>query len=549
MYRRSLQILFLILLIPCFSYTQQNGIELTGLTIYEEEDLIKKLRLWQYNTGAIDTRVVVNRINQFYKKQGYALVKIYIVKRENKKLKLFVDEGRLNKILFLKTDAINLMWLRYQFDLKGRVFNVKQMRINMKYLREDKGYKNAFYKLKPVKSYNKSVFQLDRKFKIPILGETLLPFFNEIGARYNLEITLSKRPLITKLDKNKKSDTTKKKQKRDIKSYSNFDYRLNVHYYKGFIPKIRYYHLNLVTEGDGYVAGFSMGIMYGIDRKFGQWPRWTFFQFEQTYLFTPTLRDYFTPYIRNNFYYSRSSRSDLGILIYDYMKINTLFAPGITLLSRLKLYTGIGVEIMRFNNSKNDLNHIPYTNIERRIDIYNYFEIGLLLDIVPIHLGDPLKKNIAIIFDVYYLDVTFQEFKILMNFSFETEGGSIFKFLLQYRNIWENPPFYHEASVTNSAFKGFQGLSYYSRGVLSVSNEYLMSIYRDYIYLGAFFDNTVFQGSGYDLSGIHYGIIGGPTMRFLIFDQIEVYFYLGWDYLFARRESQMNFTFNLFKKW
>ncbi len=554
MFRPIILLIMVVLLAGIDAHSQQESLEITGLRIYTENELTERLSLREYGTGKISPQEVIGRIENFYKEQGYILVKTYIVQNDENYLKLFIDEGRIGKIIFLKTDTFSLFWLRYKFKITSRVYNSHEMGENLKYLRDVRGYKNASIRLKEAKNYDNSFFQLDRMLKVPVLGEAFIPFFDRFGPRFDLEIDLSKTVLTKIVENGSESPSNERVQETrpqslDAEKRYRIDLSLNLHYVLGFIPRIKYTQLGLISDGDAFIIAYSMGVMYGIDGRFSTPPKITFMKLEQYYIFTPSFRDLFTPYIRSIVYKSSSARFDLGILTYNYLQINTLFAPGITLLSRFRMYSGLGVEIIRFDRSINDPNHVPFVNIDKKIDIYNYVEVGLALNTTPIRVGDPLKNNIFIAYDYYTMITSFHEFKAVVNFSAELRDRSIYSLLLQYTNQWGSVPFNHETSVSNSAFKGFMGRSFFSRGALMVSNEILLSIYRDYIYAGAYFDTTVFQGSGRDVRGIQGGIVGGPTVRVLLLDQMEFYLYVGWDLLFSDRSSNRNITFNLYKKW
>jgi len=354
--------------------------------------------------------------------------------------------------------------------------------------------------------------------------------------------------------------------------------------------------------------------MYGIDRKFTrktgrykregirykektEWvkPRMTFVKGETAYLFTPTLKDYFTPSLRGNYYESKSGRIDLG-LGYNYRLFNFMFAPGITLLKKFLVYTGLGEEIVMFSMKNsyilNSYNYIesrkgPYfylTNREKlffknKKDNFHYFESGVTFDIKPEIFSALKKKNIVLIYNYYFNKRNFHKIRFNLFFDFEFKDRSIYSTILDYKYIWFDPPLHHEASVTSSAFKGFMGIGYHSRNILSFSNEYKISIYRDFIYAGIYNDYTLFEGSGYDLpKRIHLGIVGGPTVRLIFLDQFEFYMYYGIHYLvpkqktgdYCREENcpsfirdkyfrkincakelnkMINFTFKIYKKW
>ena len=67
--------------------------------------------------------------------------------------------------------------------------------------------------------------------------------------------------------------------------------------------------------------------------------------------------------------------------------------------------------------------------------------------------------------------------------------------------------------------------------------------------MGVYGDITVFEGSGYDLDGVKYGMVGGPTLHYIIMDQFEFGLYFGRDYLLPNRLSGNNLNFFIHQKW
>jgi len=516
-------------------------LRIEGLRIFTEEELIEKLDLRRFEKGTLSPAQVIQAIEDFYRKDGYPLVTVYEVDDESVPLKLFVDEGRIGKILLLKTDTLNLFWMRYKLSLKGRIYNSRLMEKNMSYYKDQQGYKGAYYILKPAKNFDAALFQIDRMTNIRVIGKGIIPIFDYISPQYDLEIFLYNTPRTNveesySLDEGDEGD-------------SELSFSVNIHYTKGFLPRLKFNQPDLLAEGDAYAAALSLGLMYGLDGVFDQLPKITFVKLEQNYMFAPMFGGIFMPHLRALLYYSNASREDLGLLSYNYLLFNTLFAPGITLLSRFFIYTGAGVEVVRFFRSTADPEAETYINIERRTDAYSYIEAGLTFNTMPIRLGDPIKNYLNTAYDYYIFLDRFHVFRVGVNVSFEMTDRSIITSLVSYETIWGSPPFHHEISVSSSSFKGFRGQSYYSRGAGSFSNEILVSLYRDYLYAGAYFDMTVFTGSGRDLDGIQYGIVGGPTVRVLMLDQLEFYIYYGWDYLYSNGESNQNISFNIYKKF
>jgi hypothetical protein len=589
--------LIVFLSLPLSSLPLQRTLTISGLKIYTEEELRAILNLDRYEKNEMSAKQVIDTIVAFYSNNGFTLVKVYVIENPEKRLSIYIDEGALGKIIFLNIDDFTTIYLKIVFKLKHKIFNVYTVRENIEKLRKSARFKDLQYQLKPVKEYNSSFFQIDRILNVPIIGKNQLPIFSKFPPRYDLVLFLSKTMELKMLEEKEayKDKAAQEKENARIQkmlkkiSLHKFDYGLRVHYYKGFIPYLRYYHLGLLSKGDFYTGEASLGLMYGIDRQFDRWPRLTYFNVNSFYFFTPVFKNVFTPHLKFDLYDSQTARPDLSLKKYDYLTFNAMFAPGITLLNKAHLYTGFGVETAYFyNNPKSitdptlrtlillqqydptqiSLGSNPQkgienfkeaerlqSEIENRTDVYTYVEVGAMYDFTKKSTKvyelrkNRLKKEIAVVYDFYFLKKNFHRLRAIGAFDYEFKDRSIYSGLLIYQFLYKDPPFYQEAPVYNPAFKGLNGSSYFSTNCLSLSNEYRISVYRDFLYVGAYFDMTLFKGSGRDVSGTQFAFAGGPTVRILILDTFELYLQNGWDYLVSRRKSNSYFYFNIYNKW
>jgi hypothetical protein len=601
--RNALLIVFLLFL-SANAYPQQRTLEISGLRNYTEDELFDNLNLQRYEDGSMSAKEVVDTIVSYYNGLGYTLVKVYVIENTEKSLEIYVDEGVLGKIIFLHMDDFTLIYLKVAFRLKNKIFNIKTVTENIEKLKKGKRWKDITYELKPVKEYDTSLFQLDRELNLPLIGKKQLPIFDKFPPRYDMVVIFSKSDIPESIDDkipdsgdNRKSDSgatddKKDKQGKKKRILNKFDYGLRLNFYKGFIPYMKYYQLGLLSRKDFLMAETSLGVMYGIDSKFTRPPRITYYDFNTIYYFPPTFKDIFTPHLNFNLLYSQAARPDLGLEEYNFLVLNGLLAPGITLLSKFNIYTGFGVETaFQFQNKVSNLHLLQtaiqfkslsidpyplfsgeirqadiqnYENLMKdkfgnkdyvRTDVYNYIEAGIKYDFSK--KGDSiyelrknrLKKEIAFAYDFYFLEKTFNKIRVIGYYDHEFKDRSIYSGALTYQFTFYNPPFYHEGSVSGPAFKGFYGLSYFSKNVLAQSNEYRVSVYRDFLYIGVYFDMTVFDGSRRDLTGAQFGFVGGPTIRVLLLDHFELYLQYGWDYLLATNKSHGYLYFNIYNKW
>lgn len=586
-------ITFLVLFLSSASHSSQRALSISGLRIYTEEELFDLLDLARYEDDRMSAREVTDSLTAFYSAKGYTLVKIYIIEKTDTILKIYINEGALGKIIFLNMDDFTTLYLKVAFRLKNKIFNYNTVQSNIEKLKKGKRWKNITWLLKPVKDFNTSLLQLDRELNLPLLGKRVLPFFDRYGPEYDLLIIFSKNIEQYAIDDkiidrghpepsgqlgHREKKDSKKRKKRVI---NKFDYGLKINYYKGFIPYLKYYQLGLISEGDFFMGETSVGIMYGLDQKFTRLPRETYFSFDANYFFTPAFKDIFTPLIRVNLLQSRSARPDLWLSRYNYLLLNTMLAPGITILSKFNIFIGYGVEtafifrsqisnliVYRYapstllfgENAAQDIQAVKdinnfYNEVNNHTDVYNYLQAGVAYDFSKKSMKiyelrkNRLKKEIAFMYDFYFLKKIFNKLRLVGYFEHEFKDRSIYSGMLSYQYTFGKTPFYHETSVSNMAFKGLHRTSYFSRNVLSQSNEYRISMYRDFIYIGAFFDMTLYEASGRDLNGAQFGFVGGPTFRILLLDHFELYMQYGWDYLVSTKTNDGFFYFNIYNKW
>ncbi len=517
--------------ITAFPQSVYKEIEISGLemfSIYEAKDIIRRFKLDRLRRNRSHFRSVEKKIDRFYHKQGYTLAKTFLIGETPTRLQIYVDEGRLGKVIFKRLGTIDTLKMIYEFSLKHKVYHKQSVNRELTRLKKKYGFKKVYARLVPSRVYDESLFQLDREYTFPGVGTIRLPYLLQYGQRYDLKIFFVKK---------------RGEVKRE------FTYGFGTSYTKGIIPWARYRYPSLISEGDRWEIGSSMGIYYGFDLKYTDLPRWTFMEANTKYYFTPTLKEYFTPLVKGSAYRSRASRGDIGLSQYEYLMLNGTVAPGITLFKRLRVYAGYGGERVYIYDSKKDPDAEFQVDISEDTDFWHLLEFSTELDLIPWTLKRTVKREIKMSYLYYFNRRSFHEFFIRGDHDYEFENFDIYSFAFEYAFVWRRPPFYHEPAVSGSRFKGFMGKEYHSRKMLKVSNEYRISLYRDFVFGGLFVDFVWFEGSGYDLFGDQYGIVGGISGHIIFLDQFEFNLYYGKDYLRSTAESQYNLTLGMEKKW
>ncbi|MFH0974307.1 MAG: hypothetical protein V1874_00820 [Spirochaetota bacterium] len=505
---------------------QFKEIKILGLKLLNERSLIQKAHLDKIPANENQFISISKKIAAFYQKNGYILVRTYLVQENIDKIIIFVDEGQIERIIFKRLDTIDTIKIKYEFELKERIYNKYIIEKEINRVKNKYKFKDVIHTLVPITEGEKAFFQLNEVITIPWLPSIRIPFFDEYCSRYNLEIEFIR---------------GKSEQK-------TITYGIKTSYSKGFIPDLVYRHPDFLQKKDVFIIGSSIGLYYGFDLNFKNPPKWTFMEVHSEYYFSP-IGIYFTPMASGSAYYSRASRKDLGIINYNYLKLRGIFAPGVTLLNNLHIYAGLGGERVFIFDPKTESDSIYAANINRHNDTWAVYETRIKLDARPWTLKKTKKQELEAVYNYYKNKKSFHESTIEWNGTIEFKNLDLYLFTIEFEKIWDRPPFYHEYSVSGANFKGFMGKSYYTRNVLRFANEYRISVYRDLYHIGLFTDITRFEGSGYDLNGYQSGFVAGIAGHIIFLDQFEFNIFFGKDYLFSKEESQYNIYLNAGKKW
>jgi hypothetical protein len=508
------------------SETKFKEIKIAGLKIYSEEFLIQQMNLNKLAQEENHFASVLRKITAFYQKAGYILVKTYLVQETDERLIIFIDEGQIGRIIFKRLDTLDTIKMKYEFELKDRIYNKNTIEKEISRVKKKYRFKDVRYSLVPVTEGDKSFFQLNEEILIPGLGTARIPLFNEFSSGNNLEIEFI----------------------RDPGEANELTYGIRTSYSKGFIPNLEYRYPAFLQKNDLLIIGSSIGLFYGFDLKFKNPPKWTFMEIHSEYHLAP-IKNFFTPMASVSAYYSRASRKDLGITNYNYLKLRSIFAPGVTLLNSLHIYAGLGGENVHIFSPKTEADSPYASKIKEQDETWAVFESRVNLDIRPWTLKKTKKQEFEALYNYYTNKKSFYEVIMEWNGILEFKNLDLYIYTFEFKKIWDRPPFYHEYSVSDPNFKGFMGKSYYSRNMIKLSNEYKFSIYKDIYHLGFFTDLVRFEGSGYDLAGYQNGMVAGIAGHIIFLDQFEFNIFFGKDYLFSSRESQYDIYMNANKKW
>lgn len=525
---------------------ENRRLEIRGTRLFTHEQLVEKLRLKPYLKRPVAyQRLIINRISAFYRNKGYSLVKVYRISQKDNKLKLFVDEGMLEKVFFHNANVIDISRLRYELDLPEMIYHPAKVKKESRRLRKEFNYRSMRYELKRTDHYNDAEFQIDRDLNIPLIDEKSVGLVNDFAPRYELHFYI---------------------EKNDWREQGGFHPGLGVHFRRGFLPYAEYLWYDLIEAEDQLEAKAQIGIMYGLDGKFGSVPRFTMAEAKADYQYKPLLDKKMVPMARGYYRLTVEDRKDLGLKYFDFTQIYLGIGPGFNLLKTLELHLGYGVEAVWLGRPRLDEDEPVSARLGEYLDfqtntfkddtdkIWNILEAELLLNFNP--LADPkkegwqaVKRSFSIGHHLYFNNTQFSKIFLMGFYDLPFSRTGRYTVKADHVTLTEDAregaayrqvPFYYEERVTSRFFKGFVGRSYHTRSIWRLSNEVNISLLREVIHGGIYLDVTSFEGSTYDLSGAQQGFVAGIATHFLLFSQLELNVYLGQDYLVQTSDSQFN---------
>lgn len=557
---RLFLITLLLITISSSIYPQNAKIlKIRGTTIFEESELFELLDLRRFEEGFMSLGEATTAIEKFYKENYYTLVRVFPIEVQGKnKYMLYVDEGRLGKIIVHNLNNYYSLKFKQQLDIPGKIYNTDVINKNLEYMRSKYPNKEITVELMKVPDYDGNLIQLDEELQKLKLGELVdLDFFRGYSALYDLHFYVQKSGTAAKDKKEAEAAVSKKDSDELPGKTEGFGFEIETNFPIIMVPALYYYGENMLAKKDYLETTLRASFDFGFDGFFNWLPENTlvfppereFAEIIGEYKISPMQNDLIGPLLRERIYLSDSSRPDLGISSYSYFSIRTTVAPEITLLKNMNVYAGIGVEQVKiydaFVNSPEAADYIQ----DEDFYMNPFTELRLKFDPVPIRIGNRIDKYILFTFTNYFKGKNFTEFEMEGIYDTEFENLSILSLKFRIFTLSDSPPFYQSMNVSNKFFKGFPGENYMTNKQLSLGSEYRFSIYQDYLYAGAFFEWTKFEPEGSFLSGTKQGTVWGPVGKVLVYDQYEFTVYYGFEKLYPDDRTGTMFKMKFSKKW
>ncbi len=539
----SLLILFIILISAPLSSKDNKKLTLKGLKLFTDEEIYSKLQLNRFEEGKKPLAEVISSIEKFYKKNNFPFVKIYSTNvRTSNEYVLFVDEGRLGKIVVHNLNNYYSLKFKQLIDIPENIYNTETLKKNLDIIKKKFPQSDIAVELRPPPDYESNIVQLDREIEKLELGEIFdIDLFDRYVPLHELHFFVTD---------SKNADTLNSK-------IEDIDYNIRYKFPSVLIPEISFYKENYFAAKDYFESEISVGLDPGIKGLFSYPPENTllfppaiaFIELTGEYKMSPMKNKSIGPLIRGLIYHSNSARTDLGITKYKYLNVKATLAPEITLLKNLNIYAGIGTDQIAVYDY--EIDYEMENHLSKNKDIYHntFAEARLKFAPTPIKAGNRMDKYVIITYTSYLAGKNANQLEIVTAYDMEFKNLSILSFRSKIFMLYGDSQFFQHENVHNSYFKGFPSDSYYSGKKTSVSGEYRFSLYQDYIYTGAYIEAVSFEPEGYVLSGSKNGINFGPTGRLLLYDQFELTAYFGFHILLPDNKTGTNFQITLKKKW
>lgn len=157
----------------------KKKLTITGLRLFTEAELYSELHLDRYEKGKITLNGVISSIENFYRDKNYTLVKVYkSVAPAGGGSVLFVDEGRIGKIIVHNLNNYYSLKFKQQINIPGRIYNSAVMNQTMEKLLVKFPGSSIRTELQNPPDYEGNLIQLDRELQRLKLGEIVdITFF------------------------------------------------------------------------------------------------------------------------------------------------------------------------------------------------------------------------------------------------------------------------------------------------------------------------------------------------------------------------------------
>jgi Surface antigen variable number repeat. len=446
--------------------------------------------------------VVVRQLFSFLYRSGFVLASVKAHPTDDA-IDVNIDEGRLDKIVFIGASSLMTLRLKLELDLPNHIFNQSSLRRQLKQFGEKYGFHDLTYRLVPTSPIDHEGPQLSNLWTVQ--GYDMLP----PQSHYELWITVGNKEWGTGLGIN-----------------------LTYDFPDGLEPGVSYQSESLLFDRDRWQVSADIGGKLRSHLGTTQtYPVLSRFITEGRYYAPPLFGISLRPFIWLVSDLVSRQRADLGIDIYYSERLEGSLNLGYDIVPGLLVFAGGGVDQRYFFG-------LTQTKDATVVSLPNQFRPFVLGRLESLFNPNEVRRDNRHVFWVEERHY------------WSTPGGQLDRLSLYYqkvfnigwndlrlktRGVWlwgSGVEFDDEEPVGGRYIRGVFGDRYYVRRVANLSLEFRLSISRDVYKVSVFHDLAVFGGLDEErketaMAADSFGL--GFHVLILDLFQLDLYYALGFD--------------------
>ncbi len=156
------KLIVIIVFFPACVFALPKTVTLKGLVIFNQEYVIRAANIDTIPASRFTFEAIAQKITKFYNDIGYTLATVQLEKETPTSIILYVDEGRLNRIIFKRLNTLDTLRIQYDFNLPHRIYHKPTVEMQLTHLKKKYAIKDIVVTIQPSRDYSNSLFQIDR---------------------------------------------------------------------------------------------------------------------------------------------------------------------------------------------------------------------------------------------------------------------------------------------------------------------------------------------------------------------------------------------------
>ena len=438
--------------------------------------------------------VAVRRLTAFYQKTGYTLVDIRYKKRLGV-WHVFIDEGRLERIIIFGAGSMQTVILRQALNLPYKVFNEKQLEGIVAKVKVKYSIPRIDWKVVPIDEVEHERFQLPDW----MMGQEEVPlgFAFDLKPRYNLYV-----------------------QVRSTEWGTGFGWGVDYNSL-GLIGSADYSGGSWILNGDRERITVAAGGAHRtrIDDSTSDYYTFSHGELDFDYYLPPLGGAWFRPHLKSDGNVSKWQRQDVPLEAYWLFREEVSLNAGFELIPGLMVSAGAGSQ---FNNIF-DVEQVParpVTVAEGPSQRWFAALSGEMIFDEPLRRRD-LEHRVDLACRYYFGGSAGDQWTLSGNYQkVFLFGFAELKLQTAGVGLWGATVFHDEYSIGWGPIHTSFGDKRYVHQAAWQSVDYGLSLYQEVISLHGFADGTVYETIDHTANTQHFGaaFAAGPGLSLLLYD-------------------------------